>query len=84
MKQDLISTVPTGDSENGSQLPKAKGQRDLEWGGGWIGQIAKFCFSAGKVVFPEEVISAEQVSRQTGIVSLKVRGPAFPTHPSSV
>ena len=51
---------------------------------GWISQIEKFCFSAGKVVFPEEVISAEQVSRQTGIVSLKVGGPVFPTHPSLV
>ena len=51
---------------------------------GRISQIAKFCFSAGKVVFPEEVISAEQVSRQTGIVSLKVGGPVFPTHPSLV
>ena len=53
-------------------------------GVGQISQIAKLCFSAGKVVFPEEIISAEQVSRQTGIVSLKVRGPAFPTHPSLV
>ena len=49
-------------------------------GVGRIGYIAKFCFSAGKVVFPEQVISAEQVSRQTGIVSLKVRRPAFPIH----